>query len=200
MSRRPTFFGFLIVFSVVISQFSTAQVNTGYVQSGVPAVSGPTIFVGQGPSTPTTTFAAPAPTAGISDAGRAGISNQAPAPPVLPASTDTVVYYTQPGVQTIVTSPSGADFVAPVTGVVENPAPVETAPEATGAGPEEIPQQGAADQSSRNDLGPWYFANTGPKAGGVSLGEISARFKAQKSMHNPRQLTNEDALRLKTGQ
>ncbi len=199
MSRRLTFFGFFVVFSVAVIQLSTAQTSSGYVPSGVPAVSGTTIFVGQGPSTPSVTYAAPAPTAGISDAGRAGISNTAPTPEVLPPSTGTVVYYGQPGVETIVTSPTAPGFVAPVTGVTENPAPIETVPaEAPAEGnPGQSAQTNAPDQNAKNGVGPMQYLNAPSNASVTSLGEISARFKTDKSVHNARLLTNEDALRLR---
>src|SRR5262249_27177858 len=110
---------------IAVSQLSIAQqVVNGTVTT--PNVSGNTVLLGNGPTTPILTYAAPAPTAGISNAGRAGISNSAPLPSTLP-SNDTVVYYSQPGVQPMIVLP-GAGGGAGSAAAVPEGATTETAP------------------------------------------------------------------------
>src|SRR5262245_11903587 len=87
------------VLMIFLSQVVSAQGVPGTV--GIPQQSGNTVLLGTGPTTPIVTFGAPAPTAGISNAGRAGISNFEPLPANLPGQSNTVVYYTQPGVQAV---------------------------------------------------------------------------------------------------
>src|SRR3954454_24706805 len=122
MRRRsmPVLALFLVA---TIGQFSAGAQTT-------PVTADPlnTPLIGAAPATPSATFAAPAPTAGISDAGRAGISNLAPLPTTLPSQSSTVVYVTQPPVETVTTGASGT--------IVENTAanPVAGTPSGTVAG------------------------------------------------------------------
>lgn len=176
---------------IALTQPSNAQTAPGSVAS--PTLSGNTVLLGNGPTTPSTTFAAPAPTAGISDAGRAGISNSAPLTNnMVPPPNDTVVYYSQPGIQPVVTTPTTNESVASgTTGVI--------APENTTNAAEE---NGTASESSRNDLGPSYYAGAVSNPNSVSLGQVAAQYKAAKSAANAKTLTNQDVEQMlsnKTG-
>ena len=130
-------------------------------------------------ATPTATFDAPLPTAGITDAGRAGISSN------MPVNT---------GVASTLASPTMVyTAVPPVNVVVVNPA--VGAPSATGA---------AAGTSGRliNDMGPSYYSDAMPAGSNVSLGQVAAQFKASKAAVNARMLTNDDVQKMvssKTG-
>jgi hypothetical protein len=137
------------------------------------------------------TFAAPAPTAGISDAGRAGISNSAPLPSTFP-SNDTVVYYSQPGIQPTIMLPGTVEAAGPVATTPANAA-TEAAP------PENATAEGSAQPESGgrafNDLGPSYFVNTVPSVNSESLGQVAARYKAKASL-NAGTLTNQDVQQI----
>jgi hypothetical protein len=186
----------VLVFFLVatVGQFSAgAQVNPG---ATTPVASDPinTPLIGAAPATPSATFAAPAPTAGISDAGRAGISNLAPLPTTLPSQSSTVVYVTQPPVETVTTGASGT--------VVENNAtnPAAGAPSGTVTGssaPSEI-SSGENESGGRiiNDLGASYYADALPSGSNSSLGELSAQYKARKATVNARLLTNDDVQQM----
>lgn len=157
MSRR--------LLPVVILSFSLAafaQVSAPPTQNNatVPVVTnlpggyGGTVWTGPGPAagvllnTPTASFPPPPPTAGISDAGRAGISDNAPS---------------NGGLQT--TPPAGLYVYAPYAPLYESPA--VTSPLGTESPAEE----------SRNDLLPSYYAASAdvPPPTGPSLAEIAAR-------------------------
>jgi len=175
MRRRsmPVLAFFLL--AATVGQFSAGAQTT-------PVVSDPlnTPLIGAAPATPSATFAAPAPTAGISNAGRAGISNSAPLPSTVPSLGSTVVYVTQPPVETVTTGVPAANE--------ENTAnnPVTGAP------------SGDNESGGRtmNDLGPSYYADALPSAGNSSLGELSAQYKARKSTVNARLLTNDDVQQM----
>jgi hypothetical protein len=196
MSRRSLKIAALTVAAFLwamigLSQFSTAQTVTG-TYNGVPVMNGTTTIVqGTGPTTPTMTFAAPAPTAGISDAGRAGISNSAPLPSTFP-SNDTVVYYSQPGIQPTIMLPGTVEAAGPVATTPANAA-TEAAP------PENATAEGSAQPESGgrafNDLGPSYFVNTVPSVNSESLGQVAARYKAKASL-NAGTLTNQDVQQI----
>ena len=185
----------LIVSALAISSQIpvNAQVSTGYTQSGVPAVSGTTVFIGQPPGTPTASFGAPPPTAGISNAGRAGISNSAPLPAYAPGPADTVVYYSQPAIEQVVTQPGASLFVTNVTGAPEYTAPAGAAPEAAAPEGAFIRESGGRQF---NDLGPSYYADVLPSPRSTSLAEVAAGFKAQKPSVSARMLTNVDVEKL----
>jgi LPXTG-motif cell wall-anchored protein len=131
-------------------------------------------------TTPTASFDSPAPTAGISNAGRAGISDN-------------------PGGATGVTS-----TLPPSTMVYTNmqptvAVPAVAAPEATGGAP---PEAAANESGGRqfNDLGPSYYSDALPAAGTVSLGEVAAKFKASRPAVNARMLTNDDVGKMVASQ
>ncbi|HKR96060.1 MAG TPA: hypothetical protein VJW55_11885, partial [Candidatus Angelobacter sp.] len=176
---------------IALSQPSSAQTAPGTVAS--PTLSGNTVLLGNGPTTPSTTFAAPAPTAGISDAGRAGISNSAPLTNnMVPPPNDTVVYYSQPGIQPVVTTPTTNESVASGTTAV-------IAPENTTNAAEE---NAASNESRGNDLGPSYYAGAVSNSNSVSLGQVAAQYKAAKSAANAKTFTNQDVEQMlsnKTG-
>lgn len=182
MFRRSLAAAVFIWAMIALHQPSTAQTAPGTVAT--PTLSGNTVLLGNGPTTPSTTFAAPAPTAGISDAGRAGISNSAPlSNNVVPAPNDTVVYYSQPGIQPVVTMPSANELATPGTTAVT--APAENVPNAA----EENP---VSNESGGTDFGPSSYAGAVTNPNRVSLGQIAAQYKAAKSATNARTLTNQD--------
>ncbi|HET9363796.1 MAG TPA: hypothetical protein VFP71_02300 [Candidatus Angelobacter sp.] len=192
MLRRSLTAAVFIWAMIALNQPSSAQTAPGTVAT--PTLSGNTVLLGNGPTTPSTTFAAPAPTAGISDAGRAGISNSAPlSNNVVPAPNDTVVYYSQPGIQPVVTTPSANELAAPeATGVT---APAENATNAA-------EENAAPSESGGNDLGVSGYAEAAPNPNRVSLGQIAAQYKSAKSATNTRTLTNQDVEQMlsnKTG-
>src|SRR5690348_16143804 len=117
MSRRISG---IATFVVACAGWMMAQTAPGTV-NGAPVVTGSTVLLGNGPTTPIVTYGAPPPSAGISNAGRAGISNYQPVPSALPTQTDTVVYYSQPGVQPVTTSP-GTEVAAPAGAIEMAPA------------------------------------------------------------------------------
>lgn len=189
MFRRSLIAAVFVWAMIALSQPSSAQTTPGTVAS--PALSGNTVLLGNGPTTPSTTFAAPAPTAGISNAGRAGISNSAPfSNNMVPASNDTVVYYSQPGIQPVVTSPIANESMT--SGATAVSAPVEN----------EAEENAASSESGGTDLGPSYYAEALPNPSRVSLGQVAAQYKASKAATNARTLTNQDVEQMlsnKTG-
>jgi hypothetical protein len=192
MSRRFLTVAAFLWAMIGLSQFSTAQVVTG-TYNGVPLMNGTTTIVqGTGPTTPVITFAAPAPTAGISNEGRAGISNSAPLPSTFAASNYTVVYYSQPGTQPMTTQPGAAEGAGPAATTPANAAPEAAPPEGAAAGGSEQPESGGR---AFNDLGPSSFINTVPSASSESLGQIAAQYKAKASL-NARTLTNQDVQQI----
>ena len=176
--------------AATVGQFSAgAQVSPGATTT---VVSDPlnTPLIGAAPATPSATFAAPAPTAGISNAGRAGISNLAPLPSTVPSLGSTVVYVTQPPVETVTTGPPSAS--------VENTANNPVAGAASGALSEVSSGGNESGGRTINDLGPSYYADALPSAGNSSLGELSAQYKARKATVNARLLTNDDVQQMVT--
>ena len=187
MSRRsmPVLAFFFLV--ATVGQFSAGAQVPG---STTPVTADPlnTPLIGAAPATPSATFAAPAPTAGISNAGRAGISNSAPLPSTVPSLSDTVVYVTQPPVETVTTGVPAAN--------VENTAnnPVTSAPSGTLS--EVAPGNNESGGRTMNDMGPSYYADALPGADNGSLGELSAHYKALKGTTNARMLTNDDVQQM----
>ena len=169
--------------ALFLGQVSWTQYAPGTVQSGT------TILLGNGPTTPVITYASPSPTAGISNAGRAGISNYEPVPAVLPGQPDTVVYVTQPGAQPLTIAPVRTEVgtTAPAA-VTESPAGA-AAPEPAG--------------KTFNDFVPSTYVQTAPNTNSASsLAQISAQFKARKASNTSRTLTNQDVQQMlgsKTG-
>jgi hypothetical protein len=170
-----------------LGQVSLAQVVTG-TYNGAPVMNGSTVMQGAGPTTPVLTYGAPAPTAGISNAGRAGISNSAPLPSTLPSNESTVVYYSQPGVQPQTVLSGSAQGATPATTAPENATP-QAAP-AENAAPEASAPEPAA--KAYFDVGPSADAGSMPTGKSVSLGEVAAQFKSAKAGVSSRTLTNQD--------
>ena len=169
--------------AATVGQFSAGAQMT-------PVVADPlsTPLIGAAPATPSATFSAPAPTAGISNAGRAGISNSAPLPTTVPSLGSTVVYVTQPPVETVTTGVP----VANGENAANNPATGTS----SGA-PSEVSSEGN-EPGGRiiNDMGPSYYADALPSADNGSLGELSAHYKALKGTTNARMLTNDDVQQM----
>jgi len=175
---------------IALSQLSIAQAAGTVVTT--PTVSGNTVLLGAGPTTPIVTYAAPPPTACIINAGPDGISNTAPLPSTLP-SNHTVVYYSQHALQPMVALPGA---VASTTGEATATAAPEAAPaENTGEG---ISTSGESVGKVFDDYGPSYFAgtstggNAAPNANRASLAEIAAQHKAARAGLNARTLSNQD--------
>jgi len=166
-----------------IGQFSAGAQTT-------PVTADPlnTPLIGAAPATPSATFAAPAPTAGISNAGRAGISNSAPLPSTVPSLSDTVVYVTQPPVETVTPGVPGAN--------VENSTNNPAAAAPSGASSEVLSGSNESGGRTINDIGPSYYADALPSAGNGSLGELSAHYKALRGTTNARMLTNDDVQQM----
>lgn len=122
--------------------------------------------------TPTARFDSPPPTAGISDAGRAGISANNPLSTGVTSTLgpSTMVY----------TTIQGETFVTP------NVAPV--------------PSAGPGGGRLINDMGPSYYSDVLPAASTVSLGEVAAQFKASRAAVNARMLTNDDVSKMVSSQ
>jgi hypothetical protein len=114
--------------------------------------------------TPSAGFPNPVPTAGISDAGRAGISN---------ATNGIETTNTPSTPETIVTTPSAS---LP-----------ETANQAPG-------NELGTSQPTVNDLGTSTFVGGAEESasGTASLAEVSSRYKAEKGTRNAKVLSNED--------
>jgi hypothetical protein len=201
MGRRVLTATTFIWAMIALSQLSLAQVIVNGTVT-YPTVSGNTVLLGNGPTTPIMTYAAPGPTAGISDAGRAGISNSAPLPSTLAVGNDTVVYYTQPGVQPTIVLPGAIEGVPPVA--VMPAAATEAAPPENTAGASSA--AGGAVEKAFADFGPSSFGGTmsggiitsangtapAPGANDMSLAQIAAQYKAAKAGLNARTLTNQD--------
>jgi hypothetical protein len=167
---------------------TVGQLSAGAQTTPVTADPLNTPLIGAAPATPSATFAAPAPTAGISNAGRAGISNSAPLPTTLPSLSNTVVYVTQPPVETVTTGVPAANAENtvnnPVTGA-RSGTPSEVAPENNESG-----------GRAMTDMGPSYYADTLSSPDNGSLGELSAHYKALKGTTNARMLTNDDVQQM----
>lgn len=193
MSRKSSRIAVLIGAVLALCQVSRAQVVPGGAVQG-----GTTILLSNGPTTPVITYAAPPPTAGITNAGRAGISNYEPVPTVLPGQSDTVVYVSQPGVQPVA--------IAPVVTQVGT----TTAPATTSGAAETVAAPESAGKTF-NDFVPSAYVHGAPGAPGAtsagsggaassaSLGEISAQFKARKASNNGRVLSNQDVQQMLGG-
>src|ERR1051326_4539985 len=153
----------------------STQANPDNLNTGSTSNSG---FVGTGAvgsgvlSTPGGSFASPAPTAGISNAGRAGITATTPMNTGVQSSLEnsTVVY---------------------TNGAHVNPGGVNISTAATTSG-RLFNDMGPS----------FYSDAVGESANTVSLGEVAAKFKAAKAAVNARTLTNDDVQKMvsdKTG-
>jgi hypothetical protein len=157
MSRKILFLAALAAFAVSGQGQSTNQSST---QTTTTPYNGP--FGGPILVTPNASLPSPVPAAGISDAGRAGISaNPAPANS---GETAPITYITT----TTVAAPAAVA-----------PANTETAPEAN-------------TEANTNDLGVSVSVNNGPVAAPISVAEAATRFKTDKTALNARVLSNED--------
>ena len=116
--------------------------------------------------TPTARFDSPAPTAGISNAGRAGIS------------------VTTGGTTGVTTLPSS-------TMVYTNMEPAAAVPATPATAPAEAPAPESGGRAI-NDMGPSYYSDVLPGPAMVSLGEVAAKLKSSKGAVNARMLTNDD--------
>lgn len=145
----------------------TAIPTTGTVWTGIAPAGGPLL------STPEASFASPLPTAGISDAGRAGISDSAPLNTGVPSTlgSATMVYLNVP-----------ENVVA--NGETVNPAMAAVSPE-----------------RAHNDLltSPSFSTIGAPASNGMSLGEIAALYRARQTAQNIRTYTNADVPRENAG-
>ena len=170
----------LLVLVLAISLTAFAQVSAPPPQyastPAAPTVVAPStngVLTGYGPAggvlltTPEATFDSPQPTAGISLAGRAGISNSTPI---------------NTAVQSTLNSPTMVYVNLPATG--ETVSPEVTVNSAT-----------SAVSSSSNDLLPSYFSDKigpAPNPSGLSLAEIAARYRARQGTQTVRTYTNSD--------
>lgn len=165
--------GILLIAGLAIISAVSGQSQIANPSTTIAPVSGP--FGGPILVTPSAGFPSPVPTAGISDAGRAGISNATNA-------IETTAAPSSPA--TIVTTPSASlsesTNQTPANKVETSPAPA-------------------------NDLGTSSFVGGASQAstpGTVGVAEVSSRYKAEKSTKNARVLSNEDVqamLEHKTG-
>ena len=149
----------LTMLSAVTGQGQTASQSTTTIPVAAP-FGGPILV------TPSTGFPNPAPAAGISDAGRAGISN---------ATSGIETSYATSTPATIVNTPSASLSEA------TNP-PAAPLPE-------------SINQTQTNDLGTSTFMGGSSDElapGTTSLAEVSSRYKAAKATRNARVLGNED--------
>jgi hypothetical protein len=150
----------LIVFSFAFGQGQTANPST---TTPVNAPFGRPILV-----TPSAGFPNPVPTAGISDAGRAGISN---------ATNGVENTNARSSPATIVITP-GSSLSEPIN---------QNEPPATDLGPSTF-VQGPSEGSAASARG----ASDASGVSTISLAEVSSRYKAEKRTRNAKILSNED--------
>ena len=162
MSRGTLLIAALTVFSAVSGQSQTANPSTTTTPVNEP-FGGPILV------TPSAAFPNPIPTAGISNAGRAGISN----------ATNGIEATTTPSSPaTMVTTPSASLS--------------ESTPEPTNQAP--VNELGVSPAAA-NDTGTSTFiggASDESAPSTISLAEVSSRYKAEKGTRNARLLSNED--------
>lgn len=183
MARKFLLILFLSVSLTAICQ-TDATSNPATQSPAVPAVVSPSVggsvWTGIGPaggvllSTPSAAFDTPQPTAGISVAGRAGISNSTPI---------------NTGLQNTL-SPSSMVYVYPTAMTAPVASPVT-----------ENPATEAVSTERATDFGPSSFvASIGaPPAAGLSLAEVAAMYKARKGTQALRTYTNADVPRENAG-
>jgi len=162
MSRGTLLIAALTVFSAVFAQGQTANPSTTTTPVNEP-FGGPLLV------TPSASFPNPVPTAGISNAGRAGISN----------ATNGIEATTAPSSPaTMVTTPSASLS--------------ESTPEPTNQAPT---NELGVSPAATNDTGASTFIGGASDEAGpstISLAEVSSRYKAEKGTRNARLLSNED--------
>jgi cobalamin biosynthesis Mg chelatase CobN len=154
--------GILLIAGLAMVTAIFGQGQTANPSTTTPPVNGPfgrPILV-----TPSAGFPNPVPTAGISDAGRAGISN---------ATNGIETTNTPSSPETIVTTPSAS------------------LPETTNQAPG---NELGTSQPTVNDLGTSTFVGGSEESasGTASLAEVSSRYKAEKGTRNAKVLNNED--------
>ena len=161
MSRGTLLIAALTVFSAVFGQGQTANPSTTTTPVNEP-FGGPLLV------TPSAGFPNPVPTAGISNAGRAGISN----------ATNGIETTTAPSSPaTMVTTPSASLS--------------ESTPEPTNQAPA---NELGTSPAATNDAGTTFIGGPSDESGPstISLAEVSSRYKAEKGTRNARLLSNED--------
>ena len=161
MSRGTLLIAALTVFSAVFGQGQTANPSTTTTPVNEP-FGGPLLV------TPSAAFPNPVPTAGISNAGRAGISN----------ATNGIEATTTPSSPaTMVTTPSASLS--------------ESTPEPTNQAPA---NELGVSPAATNDAGTTFIGGPSDESAPstISLAEVSSRYKAEKGTRNARLLSNED--------
>ncbi|SRR6266481_1491355 len=161
----------------IFGQAANSGVAAGTGNVAVPAgtyvVNGYVTTIGNGQIvTPTAAFDTPAPTAGVSNAGRAGISNYEP------LSNGALS----------VTPPSSIAFTNAAPVVTTGTAAAETNAQAQAAAP-------ANQASAIGDFGPSYFAGAESAAstpGPMSVAELAMQHKSQQGARSARTYTNAD--------
>jgi hypothetical protein len=166
MSRGTLLIAALTMFSAAFGQGQTTNPSTT-----TAPINGP--FGGPMLVTPSAAFPTPVPTAGISDAGRAGISNA-----------------TNGSETTTGSASPGTGLETPSASLSE---PTASSSEVTGQAPTtdlgtSILVRGPADESGASLRG----ASDASGASTISLAEVSNRYKAEKGTRNAKVLSNED--------
>jgi hypothetical protein len=162
MSRGTLLIAALTVFSAVFGQSQTANPSTTTTPANEP-FGGPLLV------TPSAGFPNPVPTAGISNAGRAGISN----------ATNGIENTNAPSSPaTMISTPN-----ASLSGSTSEPANQAPANE-LGASP------AATNNSGTSTFVGGASEESGPST--ISLAEVSNRYKAEKGTRNAKVLSNED--------
>lgn len=151
----------LIVFSSAFGQGQTANPSTT-----TPPVNEP--FGGPLLVTPSASFPSPVPTAGISNAGRAGISN----------ATNGIENTNAPSSPATIVSTPGASLSEPLN---QNEPPTNDLGSSTVV-------KGPSDGSSASTRG----ASDAYGVSSISVAEVSSRYKAEKGTRNAKVLSNED--------
>jgi hypothetical protein len=169
MSRGTLLIAALTVFSSVLGQSQTANPSTTTAPVNEP-FGGPLLV------TPSASFPNPVPTAGISDAGRAGISDRTN------------------GTETTGSANPGTGLATPTASLSEpsaSPSEVtdqqQTADQTADLGTSTL-VRGPSDESGASFRG----ASEASGASTISLAEVSIRYKAEKATHNAKILSNED--------
>ena len=153
MLRKLLLVSFLCISLTALAQYSTPV---------VPVVA----------ATPGITYASPQPTAGISNAGRAGISDTAPATLITPLNSSTVVYVSDTAANPAVAAAPASASVAPATESTAAPANI--------------------------DYGGSFYSDTlaASPNNGPSLGEIAVNYRTHKGSQTARTYTNADIQKL----
>ena len=163
MSRGTLLIAALTVFSAVFGQGQTANPSTTTTPVNEP-FGGPILV------TPSAVFPNPVPTAGISNAGRAGISNAT-------NGIENTNTNTPSSPATMVTTPSASLS--------------ESTPESANQAPA---NELGVSPAATNDAGTTFIGGASDESAPstISLAEVSSRYKAEKGTRNARLLSNED--------